>query len=110
MVGNEVEDQPQAARAETLTQPGKGIVSAEVGVNVIVANRKARSGHVGVAEVRQYPVILRQPLAMGQRHLPCRLAGLPDAEEPDQIEAIGCELIELSVADVVQRRGTAERR
>ena len=109
MVGNEVEDQPQAARAQAFPQPGKGLVSAKVGVDVIVANRKARPGDVGVAEVRQHPVILRHPLGMGHRHLACRLAGLPDAQEPDQIEAIGCEPIELSIAHVVQRRRAAER-
>src|SRR5438445_2107878 len=43
-----------------------------------------------------------------QRHLTSGLARLPDAEEPDPIEAVGGDFVERGVGDVVKSRGPSE--
>ena len=84
-------------------------VAAEIGVDVVVADGKAGPGDVGLPEVRQDTMILRQPLGIRGRHAPGSFAGLPDAEEPDQVEPIAGELVELRVGDVVQGCEAAQR-
>ena len=95
--------------AQAFAQAGEGVVSAEVGVDVIVADGEAGPADVGLLEVRQDAVIFRQPLGIRRRHAARGLAGLPDAEEPDQVEPVAGELVQLRLGDVVQGRRTAER-
>ena len=88
VVRDEVEHEPQPAPAQAFTQAGEGFVSAEVGVHVIVADGEAGPADVSLLEVRQDPVIFRQPLRIRRRDTARGLAGLPHAEEPDQVEPV----------------------
>ena len=109
VVGDEIEDEPQPALGQASAQTGERLVPAEVDVYVIVAHREARPANVGVPKVRQNAVIFRQPLGIRRGHVTRGLAGLPDAQEPDQVESVAGELIQLGIGDVVERRRPAER-
>ena len=109
VVRNEVEHEPQAARAHPLAQTGQRLVAAEVGVDAVVADGEGGPGDVGVAEIRENPVVFGDPIRIRRRHPARSLAGLPDAEKPDEVEPVARELVQLGVGHVVQRRGTGER-
>ena len=51
MIGDEVEDETQSALVQAFAQAGKGTISAEVCVDVIVADRKAGSGDIEFLEI-----------------------------------------------------------
>ena len=109
VVRDEIEDEAEAALAQSLPKTGERLVAAEVGVNVVVADGEGGPGNVGVPEVWENAVILGHPLRVRRRHPTRGLAGLPDAEEPDEVEPVARELVQLGVGHVVQRRGPAER-
>ena len=109
VVGDEVEHQPQAARAEPLAQPGQRRVAAEVGMHGVAGDREAGAGDVLLAQVRQRLLELLPPLAIGARHpLPGR-PGLPHAQEPDPVEPHLGQAVQLGVRHVVQRGRPAQR-
>ena len=109
MVRDEIEEELQAAPAHPLAESRERLVAAEVGVDVVVTHRERGAGDVGVPEVGENAVILGHPLRIRRRHPARGFAGLPDAEEPDDVEAVARELVQLVVRHVVQRRGPAER-
>ena len=45
---------------------------------------------------------------MTQRHLASGLAGLPEAQEPDVIEALTSHLVEKGIGNICQRRGPSQ--
>ena len=55
------------------------------------------------------PPVLLERLRLRARDAPGGLARLPDAEEPDEVEAVRGESVQLRVRHVVQRRRPAQR-
>ena len=108
MVGDEVEEQAQAASAEPLAQAGEGGIAAELCVNRVARDGEARAGDVLLAQIRQRLLELPAPLGVGARDALPRRPGLPDAEEPDPVESHPGEPVELGVRDVIERRPPAE--
>ena len=109
VVRHEVQHQPEPSTTEAVAQSRERLVAAEVGVHVVVLDREAGPGHVRIPEVGQDAVVLGQPLGVGCRHPACGLTRLPHAEEPDEVEAVVREPIELRIRHVVERRLPAER-
>ncbi len=110
VVRDEVEDEPQAPLAQAPAEAGERRVAAEVRVDPVVADREAGAADVRLAEVGQDAPVLGPPPLVRGRDAPRRLARLPDAEEPDEVEAVRREAVELGVGDVVERRRPSERR
>src|SRR4029077_556752 len=61
-----------------------------------------------VGAVRQRLPVAAPPVGVGARHLPAGLPRLPDAEQPDQVEAEGLDRVEQRVGDVVQGGAAAQ--
>jgi glycosidase len=57
----------------------------------------------------QDAMVFREPIRIRCRHAARGLAGLPDAEEPDQVEPVTGEPVQIGIGDIVQGGGTAER-
>jgi hypothetical protein len=62
--------------------------AAEIGVDVGVTHGETRTGDVALLEIRENALVFRQPLGVRGRYAPGSLAGLPDAQKPDQIEPV----------------------
>ena len=93
------------ARAE----PGERRVAAEVLVDPVVPDGEAGAADVFLAEVGEDAAVLGEPLGIRSRDAPGRLARLPHAEEPDEVEPVRGQPVELGVGDVVERRLSAQR-
>ena len=87
MIGDEVEHQPQAALLQPLAQPSECRSAAEIFMHGVTGDGEAGAGDVFFAQVRQGLLEFLSPLWIGARDLLRREAGLPDAQEPDPIEA-----------------------
>ncbi len=109
VVRDEVEDEAQAPALEAPAEPGERLVSAEVLVDPVVPDREAGAADVCLAKVGEDAVVLGEPLGLRPRDAPGRLAGLPDAEEPDEVEPVRGQPVELRVGDVVERRLSPQR-
>ena len=109
VVRDEVEDQAQATALQARAEPGERLVPAEVLVDPVVPDGEAGAADVFLAEVGEDAPVLGEPLGVRPRDAPGRLAGLPDAEEPDEVEPVGGEAVELRVGDVVERRLSPQR-
>ena len=109
VVRDEVEDEAQATTLEAPAETGERLVPAEVLVDPVVPDGEAGAGNVLLAEVGKDAVVLGEPLGVRPRDAPCGLAGLPDAEEPDEVEPVRGQPVELRVGDVVERRLSPQR-
>ena len=84
--------------------------SAEVLVDPVVPDREAGAADVCLAEVREDAAVLGEPLGIRSRDAPGRLAGLPHAEEPDEVEPVRGQPVELRVGDASPERGPSPQR
>ena len=109
VVRDEVEDEAQAATLQAPAEPGERLVPAEVLVDPVVPDREAGAADVFLAEVGKDAAVLGEPLGIRSRDAPGRLARLPHAEEPDEVEPVPGQPIELRVGDVVERRLSPQR-
>ena len=109
VVGHEVEHQPQAASAQPLAQPRQCRIAAQGRMHAVAADGEAGAGDVFFVQVGKRALELAPPVALAARHALPRRPGLPDAEQPDPVEALLGQAVELGVAEVVERGGTAER-
>ena len=108
VIGDEVEQQPQAALAEPLAQPGQRGIASELIVHRVAGDGETGTGDVLLAQVGQRLLKFSAPLRVAARDpLPCR-TGLPDAQEPDPVEAHLGQAVQLGVRNVVQRGRPAE--
>ena len=98
----------QAALAEPLAQAGQSRVAAEIRVDRVAGDGETRAGDVLLAQVRQRLLEFAAPLRIAARDLLRRRAGLPDAQEPDPVEAHLGQAVQLGVGDVVQRGRPAQ--
>jgi hypothetical protein len=109
VVRGEVEDEAQATTPEAPAEPGERLVPAEILADPVVPDGEAGAADVSLAEVAENAVVLGDPVGLRTRDAPGRLAGLPDAEEPDEVEPVRGQTVELRVGDVVERRLSPER-
>ena len=89
MVRHEVEDEAQAATLEALAETGERLVAAEVLVYPVFPDRETRAAHVFLTEVGEDASVLGEPLGIRSRDAPRGVPGLPDSEEPDDVEPVG---------------------
>ena len=74
----------------------------------VAGDRESRAGDVLVAEIRQRLLELVPPLGIAARDLLCGRPGLPDAQQPDPVEAHLGQAIEFGIGNVVERGRAAE--
>ena len=99
VVGNEVENQPQAALTEVAPRGGESHRSAEMFVDDVAAYAVGRADVVLRREVGKGPLeIPKKPFVSHGDVNPCR-APLPDAHEPDGVEALRGDRIPLLFRD-----------
>jgi hypothetical protein len=104
VVRDKVQDETQATALQAPAEPGERLVPTEVLMDPVVLDREAGAADVLLAEVGEDAVVLGEPLGPRPRDAPGRVARLPDAEEPDEVEPVRGQLVELRVGDVVERR------
>ena len=76
----------------------------------VAGDGETGTGDVLVAQVGQRLLELLAPLGIAARDLLPRRAGLPDAQEPDPVEAHLGQAVQFGVGNVVQRRRPAQSR
>ena len=76
----------------------------------VAGDGEAGAGDVLLAQVGQRLLEFLAPLRIAARDPLARRAGLPDAEEPDPVEAHLGQPVQLGVGNVVQRRRPAQLR
>ena len=103
VVRDEVEDEAQAATPQALAEARERLVAAEVLVDPVVPDGEAGAADVFLAQVRQDAVVLREPLGIRLRDASGRFASLPHAKQPDEVEPVRGQPVELDVWDVVER-------
>src|SRR5262249_4167281 len=64
---------------------------------------EARAANIGFPEVGKDAVVFGKPFGVGKRYVTTCRPSLPYAKEPHQVESGSLEVIQLPVADVVQR-------
>ena len=102
MVGHEVQHQPQAAGLQSLSEPRQCDISAQSPVDRIVRDGEPRAENVLVRQVGQGFLEFPLPLGVAPRDFPAGRARLPDAEQPNPIEAQRGHAVQLGVGNVVQ--------
>jgi hypothetical protein len=75
----------------------------------VLAHRERRAAHIGRSEVDERLTELALRFRPAPRHRAPGIAGLPHAEEPHPLEAVGGEAIEVGVRDIVERRRASQR-
>src|SRR5262249_41844736 len=88
VVGHEIEHEPQAALPQPLTQPGERGVASEACVDRVAGDGEAGAWNVVVAQVGERLLEFLAPFGIAARHPLGLWASLPDAEEPDPVEAL----------------------
>src|SRR5436853_4712596 len=73
----------------------------------VSGNRKSRAGDVVVGEIAEGLLKFATPISMAARDLLRARTGLPDAEQPDPVEAHLREAIQLGVGNVIERQALA---
>src|SRR5262249_38150193 len=108
VIGDKIEHQSQAALTEPLAQTEQGRISAKLLMNCIACDGETGTRYVFLPKVRQSLPEFFAPLLVLTGNTLCRRAGLPDAQEPEPVEAHLGEAIKLRVRNVVQRGSPAE--
>src|SRR5678815_5526288 len=83
VVRDKIEDQPQTTLAHPFSQPGKSLIPAEIGVDMIVMDRETGTANVCLLKVRQDALIFSKKLRSRGRYTSAGFPGLPYAQEPD---------------------------
>jgi hypothetical protein len=107
VVRDEVEHQLQAALLEPSAQAGERRRAAQVAMHGVAVDREPRAADVVVAEVRQGFRELMTPLGIDEGDRPRRRTGLPDAQEPDPVDTLLGQAVQLGVRHVVEGRALA---
>ena len=103
VVRDEVEDEAQAATLQALAEPGERRVAAEVLVDPVVLDAKQEpqtSSSRKSGRTRRYSA---SHSGFDRETRRAASPGLPDAEEPDEVEPVRGQPVELRVGDVVER-------
>ena len=109
MVGDEVHDELKPPGSQALFQAEEVRLPAEIPVQGVARDRKGRAADVGLGEIRERCLELFKPLRVAQGHLASGRAGLPEAQEPDVIEALGSHLVEKGIGNIGQSSRTPQR-
>ena len=89
-------------------QPGQGRIATQLLVHGISGDREPRPGNVFFGQVLQRLLKLAAPLRIRSRDPLPGWTGLPDAQQPDPVEAHVCQAIQLGVRNVIKCRRSAE--
>ena len=109
VVGDEIEHQPQAALCGAARAGGPARHRRPDAVmHRVAGDGETGTGDVLFAQVRQRLLEFPAPLRVAARDLLPRRAGLPDAQEPDPVEAHLGQAVQLGVGNVVQRGRPAQ--
>ena len=95
--------------SEALFQAEEVRLRAEIPVQGVARHREGRAADVGLGETGERRLEFLEPLRVAQRHLASGLAGLPEAQEPDVVEAQGSHLVEKGIGDIGQGSRTPQR-
>ena len=99
VVGDEVEDQPEPARCQCLARGSKPFGASELLIHDVVPDAVGRPGDVGGREVGQGAPEALDERRVGHCDRDPRRAPLPDAHQPDGVEAERCDRLPLGVRD-----------
>ncbi len=102
VVGDEVHHELEFSFLEALFQAEEVCLRAEILMQGVARHREGRAADVGLGKTGERRREFLQPLGVAQRHLAARRAGLPQAQEPDIVEAQGGHLVEKGVGDIGQ--------
>ena len=110
VVRDKIEDQPQTTLAQPFSQPGKSLIPAEIGVDMIVMDRGNRNRKCLSPEGPSGRCsIFSKKLRDRGRYTSAGFPGLPYAQEPDKVEPVRGKLIELRIGNIVQSSRAVER-
>jgi hypothetical protein len=104
VLGDEVYDKLEPSFLEALLQTKEINLPAEIPVQAVTRHRKGRTADVRLGEIRKRRLKFLNPLGVAQGHPPPRRPGLPEAQEPDIVEAQGNFLVEELIGNIGQRR------
>ena len=108
VVGDEVHDELKPPGLQTLFQTEEVRLPAEIPVQGVARHRKRRAADVGLGEIGERRLKLLQPLRVAQGDLASGRAGLPEAQEPDVVEAQGSYLVEKGIGNIGQGSRTPQ--
>jgi len=108
VIRRQVEEQSQTATPKALAQPGQGRVAAEILVDSVGAYGERRAANVVLGEARQRLGVGASPFLVFARRTPAFRPGLPDAEQPNPVEALRRQPIRQRIRHVVQRGPRAD--
>ncbi|TXT22908.1 MAG: hypothetical protein FD138_3355 [Planctomycetota bacterium] len=109
VVRDEIEHQLEAAFFQPFSQPSERRVAAKITMDGVALDREPGAGNVVVGQVGKRLLKFAPPSGILARDRLRVRAGLPDAQQPNPVEALLSEMIESRIGDVVQRRAAAER-
>ena len=108
VVGDEVHDELKPPGLQTLFQTQEVRLPAEIPVQGVTRDRKRGAADVGLGEIGERRLKLLKPLRVTQGDLSSGRAGLPEAQEPDVVEAQGSYLVEKGIGDIGQGSRTPQ--
>ena len=108
VVGDQVEQQLQVARGESLADPRERLVPPEVAIGFVGDDRERRAADVLGLEIGEHAPAFLDQLGGRAGDLPPRRPGLPDPQEPDPLESLAGDVVEKTILEIVERGGPPE--
>ena len=108
VIRDEVEHEPEATRPESVAEASQSRIAAQARVHGVAGDGEPGADDVLLAQVRQGLLELAAPFRVTAGNALPGQAGLPDAQEPDPVEAHFRQAVQFRVRDVVQDRGPTQ--
>ena len=110
VVGHKVKQEPHASIAQPGSQTLQGGVAAKIPMHRVALDGEGRAANVRrLVQVGQDLAIVPGPVRVGPRDRETCGSGLPDAQQPDPVEAEFGDLVERRVGHIVKRGGFSQR-
>ena len=101
VVGHEIEHQLDAALGEAGAEARERRRPAQIFIDLVIGDGEARSRDIGLGKIGQGRLAFGAPRGRAlARHRPALRADLPDAQQPDPVEAVARETIEDVLPDI----------
>ena len=101
MIGHEIEHQLDAALGEAGAKARERRRTAQIFIDLVIGDGEARSRDIRIGQVGQGRLAFAAPRGgVLARDRPALGAELPDAQQPDPVEAVAGETVENVIADI----------